>query len=107
MGFALGAITSSNPRPILIDAMQLSVHIPDDLAYRLGATDSDLSRRALEAFALEEYRSGHLTQAELRRLLGFPTRDLLDGFLKQHGIFLDYSLSDLEQERQTLDRLGF
>src|ERR1700736_4223134 len=31
----------------------------------------DLSRRALEALALDEYKLGHLTTAELRRLLGF------------------------------------
>lgn len=86
--------------------MQLTVHIPDDLANRLGMTSCDLSRRALEGFALEEYRSGHITQAELRRMLGFPTREILDGFLKNHGIFLSYSLDDLEQERQALDRLG-
>ena len=54
--------------------MNLTVQIPDDLASRLSAAGGDLSRRALEAFALEEYKSGHITQAELRRLLGFGTR---------------------------------
>jgi hypothetical protein len=51
--------------------MNLTVQIPDDLASRLSAVGGDLARRALEAFALEEYKSGHITQAELRRLLGF------------------------------------
>jgi predicted nucleic acid-binding protein len=36
--------------------MNVTVHIPDDLAERIG-TGVDLSRRALEALALEEYRS--------------------------------------------------
>ena len=45
------------------------MRIPDELAERLG-TGGDLSRRALEALALEEYRSGHLGKADLRRLLG-------------------------------------
>jgi hypothetical protein len=39
----------------------------------------DLSRRALEALALEEYKLG---KHELRRLLGFGTRDALDGFFE-------------------------
>ena len=54
--------------------MNLTVEIPDDLVGQLNAAGGDLSRRALDAFALEEYKSGHLTKAELRRLLGFETR---------------------------------
>ena len=87
--------------------MNLTIQIPDDLVQRLNAAGGDLSRRALEALALEEYKIGHLTSAELRRLLGFRTRIALDEFLKAHGVFLDYTLADLEQERQVLQRLGF
>lgn len=86
--------------------MNLTVQIPDDLAERLSATGGDLSRRALEAFALEEYKSGHLTKPELRQLLGYETRAALDGFLKAHGVLEDYTLDDLEQERRDLSRLG-
>ena len=86
--------------------MNLTVHIPDHLASRLSAEGGDLSRRALEAFALEEFKSGHLTKPELRQLLGYETRAALDGFLKAHGVFEDYTLDDLEQERRDLTRLG-
>lgn len=89
------------------DSMELTVHIPDELAERLKAAGGDLSRRALEALALEEYKLGHLTTGELGRLLGFETRVALDGFLKGHGVMLDYTLDDLERERQDLKRLGF
>jgi Uncharacterised protein family (UPF0175) len=85
--------------------MEVTVHIPDDLAQRLG-TAGELERRALEALALEEFRLGHLTKQELRRLLGFGTRDALDGFLKSHDVFEPYSLDDLARERQDLQRLG-
>jgi uncharacterized protein YgbK (DUF1537 family) len=87
--------------------MNLIVQIPDDVAQRLAAAGGDLSRRALEALALEEYKLGHLTKPELRRLLGFGTRDALDGFLKAHDVFEPYSLDDLERERRDLRRLGF
>ena len=87
--------------------MQLTVDIPDDVAARLTAAGGDLSRRALEAFALEEYRRGRLAKPELRRLLGFGTRDALDGFLKAHNMFESYSLDDLARERRDLERLGF
>lgn len=88
-------------------AMQVTVEIPDDVAERLKAAGGDLSRRALEALALEEYKRGQLTKSELRRLLDFGTRDALDGFLKAHEIFEPYSLDDLARERQDLERLGF
>src|SRR3954451_13671774 len=83
--------------------MDVMIHIPDDLASRLG---SDLSRRALEALALEEFRRGRLTGPELRQLLGFATRAALDGFLKAHGVFLEYGIEDLERDREDLRRLG-
>ena len=89
--------------------MNLTVEIPDDLAQRLAAAGGDLSRRspALEALAVEEYKRGHLTDFDLRRLLGFNTHYALDGCLKAHGIFEPYSLDDLERERRDLERLGF
>ena len=49
--------------------MEVTFEIPDDLAIRVAAT-GDPSRRALEAFALEEFKAGRITQPELRRMLG-------------------------------------
>jgi len=68
---------------------------------------SNLSRRALEALALQEYKESRLTKAELRRLLGFKTRAALDEYLKAHSIMLDYTIEDLQQERRDLYRLRF
>ena len=56
--------------------MNLTGHIPDDLATRLIAAGGDLSRRALEALAAEEYKHDRLTKPELQRLLGVETRDM-------------------------------
>ena len=86
--------------------MHLDVEIPDDLAGRLGASSIDLSRRALEAFGLEEYKSERISQAELRNLLRL-SRYELDGFLKAHNIWIDYTLDDFHREMDTLKRLGF
>jgi hypothetical protein len=87
--------------------MQLTVQIPDDIASRLSAAGGDLSRRALEALALEEFKTGHITKPELRRLLGFGTRYQLDGFLKTHGVYEEYTVDDFEREREALKSLGF
>ena len=85
--------------------MNVVLPIPDDLAEQLGSAD-DLARRALESLALAEYGAGRLTEAQLRRMLGFETRYELDGFLKERGIFHQYTLEDLRREQETLDRLG-
>ncbi len=87
--------------------MHLTVEIPDDLAVRLSAAGGDLPRRALEALALEEYKSGHLTETELQKLLGFGTRYKLDGFLKAHDVWINYTLDDFHREVESLRRLGF
>lgn len=86
--------------------MNITVDIPDDLAGRLNATAGDLSRRALEALGLEEYKAGHLTETDLQKLLGFGTRYKLDGFLKEHDVWIDYTFDDCRREVESLDRLG-
>ncbi len=85
--------------------MHLTVEIPDDIASRLTKAGGDLSRRALESFGLEEFKGGRITKPELRRLLGFGTRWKLDVFLKDHGVYEDYTLDDFEEERKALESL--
>jgi hypothetical protein len=86
--------------------MQVTLQIPDEIARRVVDAGGDLSRHALEAFLLEELRAGRITEPELGRVLGLG-RLQIDGFLKAHGIFEEYTLEDFEQERQALKDLGF
>jgi hypothetical protein len=78
---------------------EITVRIPEDLARRLG-TSEEVERRVLEALALVEFRQGHLSRTELRRLLGFATRAKLDDFLTRHGVFGAYTPEDLERDRK-------
>jgi Uncharacterised protein family (UPF0175) len=83
--------------------MQVTLEIPDDVAERLTAHGQDVSRAALEALAIEGYRSGSLSPLETRLMLGFETRYDFDGFLKQHQVWEHaYDLEDLEQDRETM-----
>ena len=86
--------------------MNVTIEIPDDLAKRLRAAGVDLSRRALEGFALEEYKAKRITTGELRRWLGFETRYELDGFLKAQEVWADVTIEDLRRDLQDLTSLG-
>lgn len=85
--------------------MQITLELPEDIAKGLASKWNDLPRAVLESLALEAYRSKTLTAAEIRRLLGFETRIQLDCFLKDHGVFDDYTVSDFEQDRAVLHDL--
>jgi len=86
--------------------MNVLLTIPDQLASRLMAAKPDLERQALEAWMLETYRAGRLTIDELGEALGLETLNEVDGFLKAHGVWEDYSIADLRRDRRTLDELG-
>ena len=85
---------------------QLTIELPDELSAALASSGQDLSRTAFEAITQEAYRERKLSTAQLRRLLGFQTRMEVDGFLKAHGVEFEYSLEDLERDRETHRRLG-
>jgi hypothetical protein len=85
--------------------MNLTVHIPDEIAGSLGP-GSDLPRRVLEAFGLEEYKSERISKAQLRRLLGFETRFELDDFLKAHQVEANVTIEDVRRDVQDLKSLG-
>ena len=80
--------------------MQITVQLPDDLPQR-----PDPARVALEAVAIEAYRSGALSSYQTRLLLGFETRYELEGFLKDHEVWEHaYSVEDLEKDAAGFER---
>ena len=81
--------------------MTIVVEIPDDLAGALSTEGQDPARALLEAVALEGYRTDRLSESDIRQLLGFETRMEVHGFLKEHGVFLHYTLEDLEHDTAT------
>jgi predicted HTH domain antitoxin len=85
--------------------MQVFLEVPDDIVLKLEAGWSDLPRHALEALAVQAYRSDLLTAAEVQRMLGLSSRWETDELLKSAGAYLDYSEEDLRQDIETLQRL--
>jgi hypothetical protein len=85
--------------------VRISLEIPDDFVQQLAENGQDLSRAALEALAIDAYRLNRITGLQLRTLLGIPSRYELDGFLKHHGVPLEYSIDDFDRQAETSARL--
>jgi predicted HTH domain antitoxin len=78
--------------------MDVTLRIPDDVAQRFAAAGSDVSRRALEALALEGYRDQTLTLFHVSEMLGLSRIETED-FLGQHRVPLSViGEADLERE---------
>ena len=83
--------------------MDLKLHIPDEIAERLAAAGGDVSRRALEALALEGYRDQTLTLVQISELLGLSRVETED-FLGRHGVPLArIDETDLDREAAIFD----
>ena len=85
--------------------MEITLNIPDELARQVSREGRDPARVALEALALEGYRSELLSESAVREMLGFDTRMEVHAFLKQHGVYLHYDLADLEQDKVTAQKV--
>ena len=83
---------------VKLQDMEVTIHIPDDVARRLSAAGADVSRRALEALALEGYRDQTLTLFQLSEMLGL-SRVATEDFLGQHHVPLsEIEVADLDRE---------
>jgi hypothetical protein len=86
--------------------MEVRIQIPDDVAAQIQTNGGDLPRSVLEAYALEGYKSGQLSAYQVQEILGFETPMEVDGFLKSHGVYLDYTEQDLEEDAATSRRVS-
>ena len=85
--------------------MEITINLPEDVVRIFSADGRNIEREVLEATALEGYRSGRLSQAQVRRMLDLATDLQVDAFLKEHNVYLNYTAEDLEQDRRTLEKL--
>lgn len=69
------------------------------------AFGDDLQRAAIEALAIEAYRSAKLSVGEIATLLGLETSLQAQAWLASRGVAMNYSLSDLESDRAALAKL--
>jgi predicted HTH domain antitoxin len=86
--------------------MRVTIQLPDDISAALEEQWDDVPRRSLEAIAIEAYRTGALTESQVRRLLGLESRFQVHALLKEHNVPLQYTATDLEDDLQAQRELG-
>ena len=87
--------------------MALSINMKDDVRSALEGRWGDLSRRLTENLALDGYRQGLLSVAQVRRLLGFASRWEAQEFLGSRGIpVFDFGPAELDHEAALQELAG-
>lgn len=84
--------------------MDVTVRIPDNIARQFEPNGGDLSRRALEALAIDGYQREELSLGQVAEMLGLSI-DEANGFLKERDVPLNLTFEDIERGRATLDAL--
>lgn len=85
--------------------MLITLEIPEPIARHLGDSPGAVARQVLEQAALEGYRSGKLSHFQVRTMMGFDSWAETEQFLRSHGVPLNYTLADLEEDRVNLAKL--
>ncbi|MBM3227120.1 MAG: UPF0175 family protein [Candidatus Tectomicrobia bacterium] len=87
--------------------MEVAIYIPDDIAAAISTINGqNIGRHILEAYVMQAYQQRELGTGQLRRLLGFETRGEFEDFLAAHDIPRNYTVADLEHDRETARLLG-
>jgi len=84
--------------------MTISLQVPDALAKALHLDGPQLNRRALEALALDGYRTGELSRGQVSELLDLEVNETM-GFLKEHGCAQSITIEEFEREAKAIREL--
>lgn len=85
--------------------MEITITVPDELISGFGGDPGTVGRIALEALAVEGYRSGRLSAFEVRQMLGHDSRWETEEFLSAHGVWPGTTVEDVLEDMETLKSL--
>ena len=77
--------------------MNVTVHLPEAVAQALGATADEVERRLLEQAAVEAYRAGSISRAQVRQALGLSWH-ATEALLARHGCLRNLGPEEFEQD---------
>jgi len=85
--------------------MQIEIDLPEDVVRDLESHWGNLSLRAAETLAIQGYREGILTEAQVQRMLNLPSRWALEEVLHRAKAYLDYSEADLDHDIEAIRQI--
>jgi predicted HTH domain antitoxin len=83
---------------------EVIIKLPDALAGIFGGTPEARSQRLAEDAAIEEYRTGRLSQRQVGEMLNLDYWQT-ERLLAERGVSLNYGVGDLQADRATLDEV--
>jgi predicted HTH domain antitoxin len=83
----------------------MRAEIPAELVVAAGLDADNLSAEATRLLALELYREDKVSLGRAAELCHLPTERFME-FAGRRNVPLHYGAGDLEEDRQTLQRLG-
>lgn len=83
----------------------VEIRLPADLVRAAGLNPSDPSAEASRLLALELCREDRVSPGRAAELCQTPVEQFLE-FAGMHDVPLHYSLTELQEDRRTLERLG-
>ena len=86
-------------------AMPVVIALPIEIEHQLREQNPHLDETARDALLIDLYRQGNLSTGDIASVLKFGTRYESERWLADHGVDLNYSKSDLDADRLTLDRV--
>ena len=81
------------------------VEIPAELVLAAGLDADNLSAATTRLLALELYREDRVSLGSAAELCHMPVEQFME-FSGRHNVPLHFGVDDLEEDRQTLERLG-
>jgi predicted HTH domain antitoxin len=78
--------------------MNVAIDIPDEVAQQLQAHSGEVTRAVLEAVAIQAYRDGLITPAQVQQMLGLESRWETEALLRRAEAYHDYTMDDLERD---------
>lgn len=81
--------------------MRVTLEIPESVASQFGDGPIAVAQRVVKDTVVENYRAGRLSQRQVAAMLGFDYWQV-EKFLREHGMFLNYTAADLEMDSASL-----
>jgi hypothetical protein len=83
--------------------MQIVVEIPDEFVHLIIPAGRDPARVIFEAALLQAYRQSRISTHQMMQVLEFQTRYELDGFLKDHQVWIEYTPEQMAADQKFQD----